>query len=107
MGGGGDVVGTLAITDLLDGLQTEWVLGGIAWERSPIDPRPGPRSLDEIRGGRPCGSAAVLTEVSTTTLDGIELSESRMATHLGRPVLLLDITRGPQALAAGLGEAAA
>jgi hypothetical protein len=98
MGGGGDVVGALAITDLLRGLDTEWVLGGVAWERSP---------LDEIRGGRPCGSTAVLTEGSTTTLDGVELSESRMATHLGRPVLLLDITRGPQALATGLGEAAA
>jgi hypothetical protein len=107
MGGGGDVVGTLAITDLLDGLDTEWVLGGVAWERSPIDPRPGPRSLDEIQGGRPCGSAAVLTEGSTTTLDGVEFSESRMAGHLGRPVLLLDITGGPQALASGLAEAAA
>jgi hypothetical protein len=107
MGGGGDVVGTLAITDLLDGLGTEWVLGGIAWERSPIDPRPGPRSLDEIEGGRPCGSVAVLTEGSTTTIDGVEFSESRMATHLGKPVLLLDITMGPQALAAGIAEAAA
>jgi hypothetical protein len=106
MGGGGDVVGALALTDLLEGLETEWVLGGIAWERSPIDPRPGPRSLDEIRGGRPCGSTAVLTEGSTTTLDGVEFSESRMAAHLGRPVLLLDITRGPQSLATGLGEAA-
>src|SRR3954454_22580642 len=107
MGGGGDVVGTLAITDLLDGLDTDWVLGGVAWERSPIDPRPGPRSLDEIQGGRPCGSAAVLTEGSTTTLDGVEFSESRMAGHLGRPVLLIDITDGPQALASGLAEAAA
>jgi hypothetical protein len=106
MGGGGDVVGTLGITDLLNGLGTEWVLGGVAWERSPIDPRPGPRSLAEIRGGRPCGSAAVLTEGSTTTLDGVELSESKMATHLGRPVLLLDITGGPQALATGIAEAA-
>jgi hypothetical protein len=106
MGGGGDVVGALAITDLLKGLDTEWMLGGVAWERSPIDPRPGPRSLDEIRGGQPCGSAAVLTEGSTTTLDGIEFSESKMATHLGKPVLLLDITRGPQALATGLAEAA-
>ena len=77
MGGGGDVVGALAITDLLDGLGTEWVLGGVAWERSPIDPRPGPRSLDEIRGGRRCGSAAVLTEGSTTSLDGVEFSENR------------------------------
>src|SRR4249919_1031356 len=107
MGGGGDVVGTLGITDLLEGLNTEWVLGGVAWERSPIDPRPGPRSHAEIRGGRRCGSAAVLTEGATTTLDGVEFSESKMATHLAKPVLLLDITRGPQALATGLGEAAA
>src|SRR3954468_2384514 len=107
MGGGGDVVAALAITDLLNGLGTAWVLGGGAGERSPIDPRPGPRSIDEIRGGRPCGSAAVLTEGSTTTLDGVELSESKMAAHLGRPVLLLDVTVGPQALATGLAEAAA
>ena len=106
MGGGGDVVGALGITDLLDGLGTEFVLGGVAWERSPIDPRPGPRSLDEIRGGQPCGSAAVLTEGSTVTLDGVEFSESKMASHLDRPVLLLDITRGPQALAQGISEAA-
>jgi hypothetical protein len=106
MGGGGDVVGTLAISELLDGLGTDWVLGGVAWERSPIDPRPGPRSLEEIEGGRPCGSAAVLTEGGTTTLDGVELSESKMAAHLGKPVLLLDITGGPQALATGLAEAA-
>jgi hypothetical protein len=106
MGGGGDVVGALGVTDLLDGLGTEWVLGGVAWERSPIDPRPGPRSLEEIRGGQPCGSAAVITQGGTTSSDGIEFSESKMANHLGRPVLLLDITRGPRALATGLGEAA-
>jgi hypothetical protein len=105
MGGGGDVVGALGITDLLEGLDTEWVLGGVAWERSPIDPRPGPRSLAEIRDGKPCGSAAVLTEGGTTTLDGVELSESKMASHLGKPVLLLDITGGPQALASGIVEA--
>jgi hypothetical protein len=106
MGGGGDVVGALGVTDLLERLNTEWVLGGVAWERSPIDPRPGPRSLAEIRGGEPCGSAAGLTKGSTTTHDGVELSESKMATHLGKPVLLLDITRGPQALATGLAESA-
>jgi hypothetical protein len=107
MGGGGDVVGALGVSKLLDGLGTEWVLGGVAWERSPIDPRPGPRSLEEIRNGEACGSAAVLTEGGTTSLDGIEFSESRMAAHIGRPVLLLDITRGPAALARGLAEAAA
>ena len=106
MGGGGDVVGALGVTDLLEGLGTEWVLGGVAWERSPIDPRPGPRSLEEIRDARPCGSAAVLTEGGTTSLDGVEFSESKMAAHLGRSVLLLDITGGPSALASGLAEAA-
>jgi hypothetical protein len=106
MGGGGDVVGALGVTTLLEELGTDWVLGGVAWERSPIDPRPGPRSLEEIRGAEPCGSAAVLTEGGTTSADGIEFSESKMAAHLGRPVLLLDITRGPAALAKGLGEAA-
>lgn len=107
MGGGGDVVGTLALTFLLDELGTEWVLGGVAWERSPIDPRPGPRSLDEMRGGRPCGSAAMLTDGSTTSSDGVEFSESRMARHLGEPTLLLDITGGPGSVARGLAEAAA
>jgi hypothetical protein len=106
MGGGGDVVGALGVSQLLDELGTDWVLGGVAWERSPIDPRPGPRSLEEIRGGRPCGSAAVLTEGGTTSMDGVEFSESRMASHLGKPVLLLDITGGPAALATGLAEAA-
>ncbi len=106
MGGGGDVVGALAVTTLLDELGTKWVLGGVAWERSPIDPRPGPRSLEEIRDGRPCGSAAVLSEGGTTSLDGVEFSESKMATHLGRPTLILDITHGPAALATGLAEAA-
>lgn len=107
MGGGGDVVGALGVSKLLEDLGTDWVLGGVAWERSPIDPRPGPRSLEEIRGGSPCGSAAVLTEGGTTSADGVEFSESKMASHLGSPVLLIDITHGPAALATGLSEARA
>jgi hypothetical protein len=117
MGGGGDVVGALALTEVVEAHDmrgrasarpdSRWVLGGVAWERSPIDPRPGPRSLDELRGGEPCGSAAVLASGETVTTDGIALSESRMAGHLGRPTLLLDITRGARATAIGIGEAAA
>ena len=106
MGGCCDVFGALGVSTLLDDLGTEWVRGGVAWERSPIDPRPGPRSLEEIRDGTPCGSAAVLTEGGTTSVDGVEFSESKMASHIGKPVLVLDITPGPAALARGLGEAA-
>jgi hypothetical protein len=106
MGGGGDVVGALALTELVEDLGTEWELGGVAWERSPIDPRPGPRSLAEIEGGKPLGSAAVLAEAETTSSDGVHFSESRMAEHLGKPTVLLDITGGPAATSRGIGEAA-
>jgi hypothetical protein len=106
MGGGGDVVGALALTELIESLGTEWLLGGVAWERSPIDPRPGPRSLGEISGGRPLGSAAVLADANTVSSDGVHFSESRMAEHLGKPTVLLDITGGPEATARGIGEAA-
>ena len=106
MGGGGDVVGALALTEPLEEIGVGWVLGGVAWERSPIDPKPGPRSLGELRGGEPCGPAAVLASGETVTEDGVALSESRMAEHLGQSVLLLDITRGARATAEGIAAAA-
>src|SRR5262249_29685966 len=39
--------------------------------------------------------------------DGVSFSEARMAAHLGKPVLLLDINGGPAGVADGLGEAMA
>src|SRR5947208_1434862 len=47
-GGGGDVVGALAVAEQARGLGTPSVLGGVTWERTPIDPLPGPRRLDEL-----------------------------------------------------------
>ena len=52
MGGGGDVVGALATAEFArryDG--AEPLLGGLTWERRPIDPLPGPRSVEEIVDG--------------------------------------------------------
>ncbi|MEA2369398.1 MAG: hypothetical protein QOH38_2116, partial [Thermoleophilaceae bacterium] len=49
IGGGGDVVGALATAEharLYHGAQP--VVGGVTWERRPIDPLPGPRRVDEI-----------------------------------------------------------
>lgn len=106
MGGGGDVVGALALSELTRQLGTESVLGGVAWERTPIDPRPGPRSRAEIRGGRDLGPAVVLADVDTATADGVPFCESRMAGHLGAETVLLDITGGPPATAAGITAAA-
>jgi RimJ/RimL family protein N-acetyltransferase len=106
IGGGGDVVGSLAIGRLCESLGTDFVLGGVAWERFAIDPHPGPRSLGEIHGGRPLAEAAVLAEAGTTTPDGTRFAEAGMAAHLGAPTVLVDVTGGPGAAAAGIADAA-
>ena len=108
MGGGGDVVGALAVGDLLDQLGTEWVLGGVAWERFVVDPYPGPRSLAEIRGPVRMGSHAALVEPHTgaTTPEGAHFCESRLAGFLGTETVLIDVTAGAPGAATGIGEAA-
>jgi hypothetical protein len=102
MGGGGDVVGSLAIARFCESLGTPFALGGIAWERIVVDPRPGPRPLTEIAGGRRLGEHAVLADGETSTADGIAFSEALMARHLGEATVLIDVTGGPAGVAAGL-----
>jgi hypothetical protein len=109
MGGGGDVVGALASAELMrvyDG--AEPLVGGLSWERRPIDPVPGPRSADEIEGGEPL-AVGVLLAGPRTRVRGREVyfAESRMAAFLGRPSLLVTIDEGPAAIAAGLRTALA
>jgi hypothetical protein len=107
IGGGGDVVGSLALARRCERLGTPFVLGGVAWERLPIDPVPGPRSAGEIQGGEPIGDHAVLAGPETTTPEGVRFSESHVAEHLGEPTVLIDITGGPTGAASGVAEAAA
>ncbi len=102
MGGGGDVVGALAIARACEELGTHARLGGVAWERYPVDPHPGPRSLAEIRGGRVVGDAAVLADASTTTPEGARFAESGMAEFLGEEVALVDVAGGVESAKAGL-----
>jgi hypothetical protein len=108
IGGGGDVVGALATAEaarLYHG--AEPVVGGVAWERLPIDPQPGPRALDEIEGGRPL-APYVLAASPTTRVraSGVLFAESRMAGLLGEETVLVDVTPSPAALADGIGSAA-
>jgi hypothetical protein len=106
MGGGGDVVGSLAVVRACEALGTPARLGGVAWERFPIDPYPGPRALAEIRGGRVIGGAAVMADGATTTPEGARFAESGMAEHTGEEVALIDVAGGVVSAAAGI-EAAA
>jgi hypothetical protein len=106
MGGGGDVVGALAAARLCQGFGAEVVLGGVAWERMPIDPHPGPRTLAEIQGGRPLSEACLLADERTTTPEGTAFAESRMAAFLCAPTVLVDVSGGPEAVASGIAAAA-
>ena len=105
IGGGGDVVGSLAVARLCETLGTPFALGGVAWERFAIDPRPGPRPVAEIRGGESLGDDAVLAGPDTTTADGIAFAEAGMAAHIGGHTALIDVTGGAAGAAMGIASA--
>jgi hypothetical protein len=78
------------------------VLGGLTWERRPIDPLPGPRRLDEVTGVKPLHAAAALAGPDARGPGGFRFAEGRMAELLGEPTLLVDPNDGPAAVAGGL-----
>jgi hypothetical protein len=108
IGGGGDVAGALAFAQAARALGTDAVVGGLTWERRPVDPLPGPRRLDEVVGLQERLHDAVgLAGPDTTGPGGFRFCESDMSSFLdGAPVVLLDPNPGPAAIAAGLDVAA-
>ncbi|HET6507674.1 MAG TPA: DUF1152 domain-containing protein [Baekduia sp.] len=108
IGGGGDVAGALAAAEAARALGTDAIVGGLTWERRPVDPLPGPRRLDEIDGlVRTLGDAVAIAGPDTTGPGGFRFCEADMSRFLdGAPVLLVDPHPGPHAIAAGLDAAA-
>ena len=83
-------------------------MGGVTWERRPIDPNPGPRAEDEIEGARGSRPGVLAASGSTRVREsGVLFAESRMAELLGEETVLVDATLGPAAIADGLAAAAA
>ena len=108
IGGGGDAVGSIAVARALEDRGLEVVLGGVAWERIVVDPHPGPRGVGDIRGGKDLGGAALVhPEQGATTPEGVHFCESRLATHLGEPTVLIDVTDGAGGAARGIDGASA
>ena len=109
IGGGGDVVGALATAEaarLRYGSRP--VVGGVTWERRPIDPQPGPRAVAEIEGGRPLSPCVLAAGADTRVrASGVLFGESGMAAYLGEETVLVDPTGGAAAVAKGLTTAAA
>jgi hypothetical protein len=106
IGGGGDVVGALATADQARAAGLRARVGGVTWERRPIDPIPGPRRLAEIEGSEPLAEGAALAGPETRGPGGFLFAESNMARVLGEPVVLIDPHGGPRATAAALDGAA-
>ena len=104
MGGGGDVVGALATAEAMRIYDdADPLVGGLTWERRPIDPVPGPRRVEEIAGGWELAPGVLLTGPRTRVRDrDVQFAESRMAAFLDRPTLLVDIHAGAAAVADSL-----
>lgn len=107
IGGGGDVVGALATALHARRLGAEAIVGGITWERRPIDPIPGPRRLDEVVAARRLNDAVAIAGPETGGPGDVLFAESHMAAHLGDRTVLVDPNPGPAAVAAGLADACA
>ncbi|MET0614772.1 MAG: DUF1152 domain-containing protein [Thermoleophilaceae bacterium] len=107
IGGGGDVVGALATAEACRAHGARPVVGGVTWERRPIDPEPGPRPEAEIEGAHRLAPGVLAASGSTRVREsGVLFAESRMAELLGEETVLVDATLGPAAIADGLATAA-
>jgi hypothetical protein len=108
IGGGGDVVGALAVAEhcrLFHGASP--IVGGVAWERVVVDPEPGPRPAAEIDNALLLAPGVMAASGDTVIrASGIPFAESRVAGMLGVQTVLVDVTIGPRAIADGLETAA-
>src|SRR3954471_15039897 len=104
IGGGGDVVGALATAEtarLYHGARP--VVGGVSWERRPIDPEPGPRAAAEIEDADELAPGVLLARPRTRVRGrDVLFAESHMAEFLGEPTVLVDVRGGSVVLARGL-----
>ncbi|WP_049972590.1 DUF1152 domain-containing protein [Haladaptatus cibarius] len=105
VGGCGDVVSTIPTARFLEAHGVDVILGGVAWERVVVDPRPGPRHFEEIEGIEPLNDTVALATGETRTVDGIEFAETHVACHHEEDVVLIDIDGGACGVAAGLDDA--
>jgi hypothetical protein len=101
------VVGALAFAEwLLTAGGPPTVVGGLTWERRPVDPLPGPRTLAEITGAEALNPVVALVGKGVTGPGGFAFAEARMAGFLGEDTLLVDPHPGPAAVGAALADAA-
>jgi len=106
IGGGGDIVSTIPVANFFRHFGIEVIHGSIAWDRIILDPKPGPRSLDELENAEIINEVIAMAFPNTRTKYGVVPNVARAARHFGR-VVALDITKGAKKLARGIRKFAA
>ncbi len=101
IGGGGDIVSTIPVANFLGHFGFETIHGSVVWDRIVLDPKPGPRSLEELVGIEVVNETVAIADARTRTVDGVVPNIARASKHLGK-VVALDLTKGVGKLAEGL-----
>ncbi|MEM2906765.1 MAG: DUF1152 domain-containing protein, partial [Candidatus Odinarchaeota archaeon] len=102
IGGGGDILGALPTRNLLTSMGIQCRMGSVAYERSQFDPKPGPRSLDEMENIAKVNDTVALANSETKTTYGLEFQASGMSRFLGENTIIIDITKGVKGVREGL-----
>ncbi len=105
IGGGGDIVGALPTAKYIEELDTETVVGGLTWERSVNDPKPGPRKISELENLEPISNTSALANPKTRTEEGVKITEASISKILDEETFLLDLNFGVKGAVEGLSAA--
>ena len=97
IGGGGDIVSTVPVSNFLRLFDFEVIRGGVIWDRLVVDPEPGPRSIEELLNIEKIAETLALIKEETRTCQGVKPNLARAAKFFGK-VLGLDITKGVKQL---------
>ncbi len=102
IGGGGDIFTTIPTRNFLKNLGIKVYVGSALWERFVVDPYPGPRPLEQLTNIERLTTTTCLAGGRTVTVDGVKLQASYLSERIGEEVLLIDITKGVDAIVEGL-----
>ena len=101
IGGGGDIVGCVSTANLLKEFDFKVFYGSIVWDRIVVDPKPGPRAIEELENVEVINSTVAFANKDTKTYYGVKPTVARAANVFGS-VVALDITKGPKKLVDGI-----
>lgn len=102
IGGGGDIIGTIPTAGLFRMFGIKCYFAGLPWERSVVDPAPGPRSYNQIRNIKKFNERIWIANPETTTDSGIKFAESYFAGLINDDVYLVDLSCGTTGVYTGL-----